>query len=61
MTDASGRFHFGRWINPSARSITLTARAPDLAAVVRRISRNGLASAANASDDPKVAPQRTGC
>ncbi len=38
VTDASGRFHFGHWVNLGSHSIVLTAKAPGLSAVVRKIT-----------------------
>ncbi len=37
VTDSSGQFHFGHWIDPEERSIALTAKAPGLAAAVRKV------------------------
>ena len=38
VTDASGQFHFGHWVNLGSDSVVLTAKAPGLAAVVRKVT-----------------------
>jgi RNA polymerase sigma factor (sigma-70 family) len=38
VTDTSGQFHFGHWVDPESRSIILTAKLPGLAAAVRKVT-----------------------